>query len=133
MLRTALWRGFRRFLFWLDPERAHRLSVGFIRLFLRVRARPLLRIVSGAPRLPIPAGLQPQVFGMSFHSRLGLAAGFDKDAEILEALPVLGFGFAEIGTVTPRPQPGNEKPRLFRNPEQKSLFNRMGFNGEGAA
>jgi dihydroorotate dehydrogenase len=69
---------------------------------------------------------------MDFGSPVGLAAGFDKDAEILAALPAMGFGFAEIGTVTPRPQPGNERPRLFRDPARASLFNRMGFNGLGA-
>jgi dihydroorotate dehydrogenase len=69
---------------------------------------------------------------MGFRSRVGLAAGFDKDAELVTALPSLGFGFAEIGTVTPRPQPGNDRPRLFRDPSRGSLFNRMGFNGAGA-
>jgi dihydroorotate dehydrogenase len=64
---------------------------------------------------------------------VGLAAGFDKNGEILTGLPALGFGFAEIGTVTPRPQPGNDRPRLFRDPMRESLFNRMGFNGLGAA
>lgn len=70
---------------------------------------------------------------MRFASRVGLAAGFDKDAEIVPALPSLGFGFAEIGTVTPRPQSGNDRPRLFRDLERQCVFNRMGFNGLGAA
>jgi dihydroorotate dehydrogenase len=69
---------------------------------------------------------------MSFRSPVGLAAGFDKNCEILPALPDLGFGFAEIGTVTPRPQPGNERPRLFRDRPHRALFNRMGFNNLGA-
>ena len=71
------------------------------------------------------------VFGMSFLNDVGLAAGFDKNAEWLPLLPSLGFGFAEIGTVTPRPQAGNPKPRLFRFQDTQSLFNRMGFNNEG--
>lgn len=73
-----------------------------------------------------------EVFGQPFLSRVGLAAGFDKDAEIVEFLAALGFGFVEIGTVTPRPQPGNPRPRLFRDPAGEALFNRMGFNSAGA-
>lgn len=74
----------------------------------------------------------PVVFGMKFQSRVGLAAGFDKNAELLPLLPELGFGFAEIGTVTPRPQQGNPRPRLFRDLSRKAIFNRMGFNNLGA-
>jgi dihydroorotate dehydrogenase len=88
--------------------------------------------MSGAPdprALPAPA---PEVLGLCFASRLGLAAGMDKNAEILEHLPALGFGFAEVGTVTPRPQPGNDRPRLFRDASRAAVFNRMGFNNEGA-
>ncbi len=73
-----------------------------------------------------------KAFGMTFRNPIGLAAGFDKNAEILKFLPQFGFGFAEIGTVTPRPQEGNSRPRLFRIPKEKTIFNRMGFNGDGA-
>ena len=132
-MRGFLWRICKWFLFRLDAERAHRLS--FLGVHLGMRFGPWsLRIVSGAPTFksihPVPSDT---VWGLSFASPIGLAAGFDKDAEILPALPHLGFGFAEIGTVTPLPQAGNEQPRLFRVPEKQALFNRMGFNGLGAA
>src|SRR5690606_15505995 len=71
--------------------------------------------------------------GLTFRNPVGLAAGFDKDAKAVDPLSALGFGFIEIGTVTPKPQPGNEKPRLFRLPADRALINRMGFNNEGAA
>ncbi|GIV37908.1 MAG: dihydroorotate dehydrogenase (quinone) [Cyclobacteriaceae bacterium] len=71
------------------------------------------------------------LLGLTFPNRVGLAAGFDKDARYVDALACLGFGFIEIGTVTPKPQPGNEKPRLFRLPKDKALINRMGFNNKG--
>ena len=77
--------------------------------------------------------LQRTLWGITFPNPVGLAAGFDKDAKYSDALACLGFGFIEIGTVTPRPQPGNPAPRLFRLPEDKALINRMGFNNEGAA
>lgn len=104
--------------------------VAMVKVGIRLRMAPL-RITSGATMVP-SVKTQTEVFGMTFLSRVGLAAGFDKDAEILEGLPPLGFGFAEIGTVTPRPQPGNERPRLFRDPAQRAIFNCMGFNGLGA-
>ncbi len=78
--------------------------------------------VSGAPR---------QVMGLSFPNSVGLAAGLDKNGEYIDALAALGFGFIEIGTVTPRPQPGNPRPRLFRLPEAEAIINRMGFNNRG--
>ena len=71
------------------------------------------------------------VFGIQFKNPVGLAAGFDKDAKYIEILDVLGFGFIEIGTITPKPQTGNDKPRLFRLPTDKALINRMGFNNDG--
>jgi dihydroorotate dehydrogenase len=127
-MRRWLWGLFRRLLFRVDPETAHRVTVVLIRAGARLGGIPL-RIASGA-REPASAG--PVVFGMEFRGAVGLAAGFDKDAELLHALPALGFGFAEIGTVTPRPQPGNPRPRLFRDPARQAVFNRMGFNGLGA-
>ncbi|HEY6082256.1 MAG TPA: dihydroorotate dehydrogenase (quinone), partial [Chitinophagaceae bacterium] len=82
--------------------------------------------------VPGPA-FRKNVFGLDFKNPIGLAAGFDKDAKYIDELACLGFGFVEIGTVTPLPQPGNEKPRLFRLPADEALVNRMGFNNEGAA
>ena len=129
-LREVFWRGVRWFLFKLDPEFAHRLTLRFIRLGIFLGNVPL-RIVSGAESETEKAPTH-SVFGIEFQSCLGLAAGFDKNAEILTALPALGFGFAEIGTVTPRPQPRNSRPRLFRDAPRGALFNRMGFNNLGA-
>jgi dihydroorotate dehydrogenase len=131
MIRSFLWSLAKRFLFLLDAERAHRLTVAMIRLGIRLGGVPL-RIASGGSFQGSAAAEPVRVFGLEFQSRVGLAAGFDKDAEVLQGLPHLGFGFAEIGTVTPRPQSGNDRPRLFRDPSQSSLFNRMGFNGQGA-
>jgi len=107
-------------LFLLDAERAHRLAVAAL------RARP-----PGA--LPPPDGpLATTVAGLGFPNPLGMAAGFDKDAEAPDALLGLGFGFAEVGSITPRPQAGNPKPRLFRLAEDRAVINRMGFNNGGA-
>ena len=128
-MRRLLWGIIKWFLFRMDAERAHRFTAVLIRAGTRMGGLPL-RIASGSSLPPAKAA---EVLGMSFRSRVGLAAGFDKDAEFLPGLPSLGFGFAEIGTVTPRPQPGNELPRLFREPARQALFNRMGFNGLGAA
>ena len=75
--------------------------------------------------------LERTVFGLKFKNPVGLAAGFDKDARFVDELACLGFGFIEIGTVTPRPQDGNEKPRLFRFPNDEAIINRMGFNNQG--
>ena len=75
--------------------------------------------------------LEKQVFGITFKNPVGLAAGFDKDAKFIDELSCLGFGFIEIGTLTPRAQDGNEKPRLFRFPMDAAIINRMGFNNEG--
>ena len=75
--------------------------------------------------------LEKTVFGIHFKNPVGLAAGFDKDAKYIEQLSCLGFGFIEIGTLTPKPQDGNEKPRLFRLPADGAIVNRMGFNNEG--
>ncbi len=107
-------------LFQFDPEKAHE------------RAMKLLRLgILKVNRFDHPA-LKQEVFGTVFHNPLGLAAGFDKNAAALEHWHQMGFGFAEIGTVTAQPQPGNEKPRLFRLPQDEALINRMGFNNDGA-
>jgi len=113
----------RPLLFRLDPETAHDLAFW---AGARVRGWPTLR----APELP--EGLRRTVFGLDFPSPLGLAAGLDKGATLLPLWQAMGFGHVEIGTVTPRPQPGNPKPRLFRFPQAGLILNRMGFNSEGA-
>ena len=114
---------FRPLLFTLDPETAH--NVAFAALDAAV--------VCGAARLAAPrVALSPAVvMGLNFPNRVGLAAGLDKNAAHIDGLATLGFGFIECGTVTPRPQPGNPKPRLFRLPGAEALINRMGFNNDG--
>lgn len=114
----------RSLLFQLDPENAHECAIS---LFKRCPA--LFRYLPQTKNIP---HTPVTVFDMVFSSPIGLAAGFDKNAECLEALYQQGFGFVEIGTVTPLPQPGNPKPRLFRDIERQSLFNRMGFNSKGS-
>lgn len=126
-MRALLWSVMRWFLFRIDAETAHLTTLALIRLGIRLGGWPL-RIASGGGSVVRPE----EVLGLSFRSPVGLAAGFDKNAEILAGLPALGFGFAEIGTVTPRPQPGNSRPRLFRDLERRGVFNRMGFNSLGA-
>jgi len=130
-MNARLWRMLRWLLFHLEAETAHRLVLRWLKISRPWRDAQL-RIISRS-RLAVEASdAFPIVFGMPFASRVGLAAGFDKDGEILGDLPALGFGFAEIGTVTPRPQPGNPKPRLFRDAERQAIFNLMGFNNAGA-
>lgn len=111
-----------------DPERAHAGTFTLIRL---VAAVPLLRDVVGAVLGPPPDGALG-LWGRNWPSRLGLAAGFDKDAHGVLGMAMMGFGFVEIGTVTARPQPGNDKPRLWRMTDRRALRNRMGFNNTGA-
>jgi len=110
-----------------DPERAHHAA------FRAIRAgRPVTRRVL-APHGRRPGSSSPvEALGLTFSNRLGLAAGFDKNAVGIDALAALGFGHVEIGTVTGEPQPGNPKPRLFRLPEDRAVINRMGFNNDGA-
>ena len=113
----------RPLLFKLDAETAHRATLYALGVaqrsgFSRWIARP-------------PADLPTKVFGITFPNPVGLAAGLDKNAEHLDALDALGFGFIEVGTVTPKPQPGNERPRLFRLPRHEAIINRMGFNNAG--
>ena len=103
----------------LDPERAHRLTIAAL------KAAPLPRAAADSPVLAVEA------FGLRFPNPLGMAAGFDKNAEVCNPLLRLGFGFAEIGTVTPLPQPGNPRPRIFRLARDEAIINRLGFNGDG--
>ena len=117
-------------LFRLDAERAHHFVFNNLKRAARLPgATALLR---GLYDYQHP-GLERTVFGLKFPNPVGLAAGFDKNAALTDELATLGFGFVEIGTVTPRPQPGNPPPRLFRLPADGALLNRMGFNNEGAA
>ncbi len=106
----------------VDPERAHGWAI-----------QALKRGLVGGDRRPDPPVLGQLVFGLSFSNPLGLAAGFDKNGEAVGPILGLGFGFVEVGSVTPRPQPGNPRPRLFRLTRDRAVINRMGFNNEGAA
>jgi len=120
-----LWRLLRKLLFLFDPERVHGLAV----VALRLAGRPA---VARALRRPPAPSLAVRCLGLDFESPIGLAAGFDKGEGIAPGLYALGFDHVEVGTVTPRPQAGNPRPRLFRLPEHRALINRMGFNNEGA-
>jgi dihydroorotate dehydrogenase len=109
-------------LFTLDAEKSHDLSLKWLKIMHR----------SGLTRfLQKPDSVPCKVMGLEFKNRVGLAAGFDKNGDYIDSMAALGFGFIELGTVTPRPQPGNPFPRLFRLPEQQAVINRMGFNNKG--
>ncbi len=118
----------RNTLFLLPPETAHQVSMKGLDM---VAAIPLFNHWMSSHFQVQDPSLAKSVFGLQFPNPVGLGAGFDKNAEHLDALDMLGFGFVEIGTVTPKPQAGNVKPRLFRIPDQKALINRMGFNNDG--
>ena len=116
------------FLFLLSAERAHYFTVDMLKLVLAIPGgRWLFRKLFHVN----DARLQRDFLGLSFPNPVGLAAGFDKDGKSFQAMSALGFGFIEIGTVTPKSQAGNDKPRLFRLPKDQGLINRMGFNNEG--
>ena len=118
---------FRPFLFRLDPETAHHLTLQLVRMAgIIPPSRWVLQGLFHAPEKPV------ELFGLRFKNPVGLAAGYDKDGVALRGLSALGFGHLEIGTVTARPQPGNLKPRVFRLVEDQAIINRMGFPGEGA-
>src|SRR6266550_2556647 len=120
----------RPLLFRFDSERIHRMTLRALRVAgERAAGRAVLAIASGAPRPRVPV----RVAGLAFRNRIGLGAGFDKDGMALRGWAGLGLGFVEVGTVTPRPQPGNARPRLFRLPLDEALINRMGFDNGGAA
>ena len=118
----------RQLLFNLPPEKAHYFSMNLLRDINRVGIASSILKKNFHFNHP---SLQREVFGLKFPNPVGLGAGFDKNALYLNELAVLGFGFVEIGTVTPLPQPGNDHPRLFRLPKDKALINRMGFNNNG--
>jgi dihydroorotate dehydrogenase len=123
------YRFFRALLFLLPAETAHRVTFGVLRAAL---APSPLRALVGNRLVPRDPALRTEALGLTLPSPVGLAAGFDKDAAGFRQLGALGFGFVEVGTVTPRPQPGNPKPRLFRLKADRALVNRMGFNNRGA-
>jgi dihydroorotate dehydrogenase len=113
----------RALLFQIEPEKSHHLSLNALSVLQRMHLIGLLSAkVADNPR---------QVMGLNFKNPVGLAAGLDKNGDYIDALSQLGFGFIEIGTVTPRPQIGNPQPRLFRLPEHEAIINRMGFNNHG--
>ena len=118
MRSVSLYSSIRPLLFRLDAERAHRWAIAGLKLG-----------AGGSPR-PSPA-LETTVAGLRFPNPIGLAPGFDKDAEVFGPALNLGFGFVEVGTLTPKPQTGNPKPRLFRLAEDEAVINRMGFNNGG--
>ncbi len=113
----------RRFFFSLDAEKAHLIGLKAIKL---LHSAKLSRLVFGKP-----IASPKTVMGLNFPNAVGLAAGLDKNGDYIEGLAAVGFGFVEIGTVTPKPQPGNPQPRLFRIPEAQAIVNRMGFNNKG--
>src|SRR5512135_145017 len=113
----------RPLLFGMDAEIAHQLALSSLKLVERGGMGALL--ADTGPARPV------KVMGLDFPNALGLAAGLDKNGEYIDALAALGFGFVEIGTVTPLPQPGNPRPRLFRLPEARAIINRMDFNNYG--
>lgn len=123
-----MYRFFKPFLFNLSPESAHHWTMRLCRIALSL---PFGRQVFKHFFSVENRRLARRVMGLAFKNPVGLAAGFDKDGKYFEDLTALGFGFIEIGTVTPRPQDGNPQPRLFRLPEDEALINRMGFNNEG--
>lgn len=114
----------RKVLFLLEPECSHHLSLEALKWAERLHLSSIYRD-HNLPALPV------QAMGLTFNNPIGLAAGLDKNGDYIDALGNLGFGFIEIGTVTPRPQMGNPQPRLFRLPEHQAIINRMGFNNKG--
>jgi dihydroorotate dehydrogenase len=119
----------RNILFWFDAEKVHYFSMNLLKFFCKFS---FIKNFLKNPGNPTGESLSRNFFGLTFQNPVGLAAGFDKNAKYLHELSVLGFGFVEIGTVTPLPQDGNPKPRLFRLPKDKAIVNRMGFNNDGA-
>ncbi len=115
----------RPFLFGMEPEHAHELTLAAL---ARIQHSPLMKAL-GEPRVDDPV----TIAGLRFPNRVGLAAGLDKNGRCIDAFGAMGFGFVEVGTVTPLAQPGNPRPRMFRIPERRALINRLGFNNEGLA
>jgi dihydroorotate dehydrogenase len=122
-----MYKSLRSFLFLFDPEKVHYFSMKMLKIVCSIGLTKTLLQKIFQPK----GNLQFTALGLTFPNRVGLAAGFDKNASYLRELDALGFGAVEIGTVTPVAQNGNEKPRVFRLPDDKALINRMGFNNEG--
>ncbi len=121
---------FKPVLFRMDPEKAHHLVIGGLGAGVRIPGTlAAMQSMYGITSTP---DMTTELFGITFPGPVGLAAGLDKNAQAVAGLSASGFGFMEVGTVTPKPQPGNEQPRLFRLPSDRALINRMGFNNEGA-
>lgn len=117
----------RSILFCLEPEWVHYFSMNGLKLLCRSKLIKKQLSNRFTPKKKTPYS----IFNIQFTNKIGLGAGFDKNARYLKELETLGFGFVEIGTITPLPQAGNDKPRLFRLPKDKALINRMGFNNDG--
>lgn len=115
-------------LFQFDAEKAHHITFSLVKFLFKI---PFVSSIFKALYHYENPVLEREVFGLTFKNPVGLAAGFDKNAILVDELSTMGFGFIEIGTLTPKPQPGNDKPRLFRLKEDEALINRMGFNNEG--
>jgi dihydroorotate dehydrogenase len=124
--RTTAYRAVRPLLFLTDPERIHHVTLSLLASAVGRLAAPLASGSGDASASPA------ELMGLRFRNRVGLGAGFDKDGAAIEGWAALGFGFVELGTVTPRPQEGNPRPRLTRLPRDSALINRMGFNNAGA-
>src|SRR3972149_4178408 len=122
------YQALKKYLFKIDPEKTHKITEYALRT---VKYLPICFDFLKRKNFIINNRLKQNIFGKDFLNPVGLAAGFDKNGTMIETMPALGFGSVEVGTVTPEPQPGNEKPRLFRFPEQESLENSMGFNNDG--
>jgi dihydroorotate dehydrogenase len=120
LLKTVLFR--------FDPEKIHYFVTGALQTAQKVWGLP--KLIKAVFKLEHPS-LEKEVFGLKFKNPVGLAAGFDKNGDYIAELSNFGFGFIEVGTVTPLPQPGNDKPRMFRLPKDEALINRMGFNNKG--
>ncbi|TWI83659.1 dihydroorotate oxidase A [Lacibacter cauensis] len=118
----------RSIFFWFDAEKVHYFAMNALRFFCSIG---FIKKILAANFQAKNKKLAFESWGLEFKNRVGLAAGFDKNAKYLRELEVLGFGFVEIGTVTPKPQDGNDQPRLFRLPKDKAIINRMGFNNDG--
>jgi dihydroorotate dehydrogenase len=123
-----MYRLLRPILFLFDPEKVHHFAFSFLQVLSRIPGVMALQRMLFDDESPV---LEKQLLGLTFRNRVGLAAGFDKDASLIDELSCFGFGFIEIGTLTPHPQPGNERPRLFRLPADGAIVNRMGFNNNG--
>ena len=123
-----MYKIFRSFLFLFDPEKVHYFTSSLLNGVLKI---PFVKFIWGKTFNVTDKRLEKTVFGLKFKNPVGLAAGFDKNASMYDDLAYCGFGFIEIGTVTPKGQPGNDKPRLFRVKEDEGIINRMGFNNLG--